>query len=123
MLRSELLEMYQILEAIYTNNLQPSLNWVIVNHEKLKENGSSLELILHQVRFMELLQQGNQTDALKYARAHLAPLAFSYMDEIQKLMPCLPRIGRLEKCPYFQLLAITNWEKLGGEISRLFFLL
>ncbi|KNA08880.1 hypothetical protein SOVF_158730 [Spinacia oleracea] len=123
LLRSQLLEMYQILEALHTRNLQPALNWVTVNHEKLKENGSSLELKLHQVRFMELVQQGSQSDALKYARAHLAPLACSHMDEIQKLMACLVWIGKLEKCPYFKLLAITNWEKLGDELSRQFFLL
>lgn len=119
-LRSQLVDMYQILEAFHAKNLQPALNWVSANREKLRENGSSLELKLHQVCFVELLKQGSQNDVLNYARANLAPLASSHMDEIQKLMACLLWIGRLESCPHFQLLAMTNWDKLADELLQQF---
>ncbi|XP_022869641.1 protein RMD5 homolog, partial [Olea europaea var. sylvestris] len=45
--KSPFLEMYQILEAIRSQNLEPALQWATTNHEKLKQNGSDIELKLH----------------------------------------------------------------------------
>ncbi|XP_021717203.1 protein RMD5 homolog A-like [Chenopodium quinoa] len=119
-LRSQFFEMSQILEALHIENLQPAFNWVSANHEKLRENGSSLELKLHQVRYVELLKQGSQTDALNYARSNLAPLATLHMDEVKKLMACLLWIGKLDKCPYWEKLAMTNWKELADELLQQF---
>ncbi|XP_010691478.2 protein RMD5 homolog [Beta vulgaris subsp. vulgaris] len=119
-LRSQFFEMYQIMEALRAENIQPALNWVTANHEKLKGNGLSFELKLHQVQFVDLLKQGNRTDVLSYARANLAPLSSSHMYEIQKLMASLLWIGKLEKYPYLQMLTPPNWEDLRDELSREF---
>lgn len=120
-LRSQFLEMYNILEAMKAKNLEPALNWVSVNREKLKEKASEIALKLHRLEFCEILQKGNRTDALNYAKLHLAPFADLHMDEIQKLMGCLLYAGRLEKSPYSELITgQTLWEKLTEELTREF---
>ncbi|KAF3435854.1 hypothetical protein FNV43_RR22946 [Rhamnella rubrinervis] len=88
-IKSQFFEMYQILEAMKVRNLEPALNWVYSNREKLKQNGSHLELKLHSLQYMEILQNGAPADALNYAKTYLAPFAFLYKEEIMKLMGCL----------------------------------
>lgn len=88
-LKSQFFELNRILEAIHYRNLEPALNWVTTNHEKLKQIGSNLELKLRSLQYVEILQEGTLHEALSYVKTHLAPLAFAYKDEIMKLMGCL----------------------------------
>ncbi|KAK3182727.1 hypothetical protein Dsin_030013 [Dipteronia sinensis] len=119
-LKSQFLEMYQILEAVKAKNVEPALKWISANREKLKENASNLELKLHRLQFVEILQKSGRTDALDYARINLAPFASLHMDEIQKLMGSLLWAGRLEMSPYAELLIPTHWDKLTEELTRKF---
>ncbi|XP_042519299.1 protein RMD5 homolog [Macadamia integrifolia] len=119
-LKSPFLDMYQILEAMGARNLQPALNWAAINREKLVKNGSSIELKLHQLEFLEILQKGSRGDALKYARTYLAPFASLRMVEIQKFMGCLLWAGRLDCSPYAEFLSLTHWEKLAEELTQQF---
>ncbi|KAF8404771.1 hypothetical protein HHK36_009660 [Tetracentron sinense] len=119
-LKSQFLEMYQILEAMRSKNLGPALNWAATNCDRLRQNGSSLELKLHRLQFVEMLQNGSRADALKYARKNLSPFAFLHMAEIQKLMACLLWAGRLDCSPYAEFLSPTHWEKLAEELTQQF---
>uniref|UniRef100_F6HW62 Protein RMD5-like n=2 Tax=Vitis vinifera TaxID=29760 RepID=F6HW62_VITVI len=119
-LKSQFLEMFQILDAMKARDLEPALNWVSNNREKLKQNGSNLELKLHRLQFVEILQKGGRADALNYARTYLAPFASLHMDEIQKLMACLLWVGRLDSSPYSELMVPSLWEKLAEELTRQF---
>lgn len=121
-MRSPFQEMYQILEAMKSRNLDPALNWALNNSNKLNECGSDLLLKLHSMQFMEILQNGDRHDALKYARTYLAPLASNHLAELQKLMACLLWTGRLDCSPYSQsqLLSVTNWENVAEELIRQF---
>ncbi|XP_059641612.1 protein RMD5 homolog [Cornus florida] len=112
------LELYQILEAIRSRNLEPALNWAATNRDKLQQNGSDLELKLHRLQFVEILQKSGRDEALKYARTSLAPFASIHMAEIQKLMACLLWAGKLESSPYSELLSPTHWDKLAEELTR-----
>ena len=119
-LRSQFLEMHQILEAMRVRNLQPALTWVSANREKLVQIGSNLELKVHTLQFVEVLQNGTRADALKYARTYLAPFASLYKDDFQKLMGCLLYAGRLESSPYSELVSPIHWEMTTGELTRQF---
>lgn len=119
-LKSPFLEMYRILEAMKSRNLEPALTWAAANQDKLLQNGSRLELKLHQLQFADILQKGSQNDALKYARMHLAPIASNYMFEIQKLMVCLLWLGRLNYSPYAEILSPIHWEKVAEELTHQF---
>ncbi|KAK1568209.1 hypothetical protein Q3G72_021715 [Acer saccharum] len=119
-LKSQFLEMYQILEAVKVKNVEPALKWISANREKLKENASNLEMKLHRLQFVEILQKSGRTDALDYAKINLAPFASLHMDEIQKLMGSLLWAGRLEMSPYAELLIPTHWDRLTEELTRKF---
>lgn len=119
-LKSPFIEMYHIHQAMKSRNLEPALNWAFANCEKLRQSGSDLELKLHRLQYVEILQNRGRDDALKYARTFLSPFASSHMAEIQKLMACLLWAGKLDASPYSDLLAPTNWEKLSEEFTRQF---
>ncbi|KAJ0096725.1 hypothetical protein Patl1_28408 [Pistacia atlantica] len=113
-------DMYEILEAMRSWNLEPALKWAAANSDKLKENGSDLQLKLHSLQFVELLRSGSRDEALKYARAFLAPFASNRVTEIQKLMACLVWARKLDSCPYPQLLSPSNWVLVAEELTRQF---
>ncbi|KAK8629795.1 hypothetical protein V6N13_078623 [Hibiscus sabdariffa] len=121
--RSHFLEMYQVLEALKVKDLEPALNWIAVNREKLSQNGScsSLELKLHRLQFVEIVKKGTKADALSYARTHLAPFASLHMNEIQKLVVCIIWVGKLDSCPHAELMAPTLWEEFTKEIMEQFY--
>lgn len=116
-LKCQFLELHQILEATRNRNLEPALNWVSTQGEKLKQVGSDLELKLHRLQFVEILQRQSQADALNYARTHLTPFASLHMDEVQKLMGCLLWAGKLERSPYSKLLSPSHWESFTEELT------
>lgn len=119
-MRSLFQEMYQILEAMKSRNLEPALKWAATNSDKLKENGSDLLLGLHQLQFVKILQKGSRDEALKYARTNFVPFAGNHMAEIQKLMGCLLYSDRLSESPYAHLLSPTNWDIVAEELTRQF---
>lgn len=119
-IRSPYVEMYQILEAMKCRNLEPALKWATSNSSKLKANGSDLEVKLHGMQYVEILQSGIKDEALRYARIHLARFATDHFAEIQKLFGCLLWSGRLEQSPYSDLLYPANWDKLAEELTRQF---
>uniref|UniRef100_A0A7C9AUF2 RING-Gid-type domain-containing protein n=2 Tax=Opuntia streptacantha TaxID=393608 RepID=A0A7C9AUF2_OPUST len=119
-MKSQFMEMYNILQAMKSHNLEPALNWSNANSEKLRQNGSDLELKLHGLQYVEILQKQGRDEALKYARTFLSPFASNHMAEIQKLMACLLWAGKLEASPYADLLSASNWESLAEEFTKQF---
>ncbi|KAI3445829.1 hypothetical protein Pfo_002494 [Paulownia fortunei] len=119
-LRLQFQEIHQILEAVKSRNVEPALNWVSANRERLKESGSDIELKLHKLHFVDILQNRSRADALKYAKTYLAPLASYHMNEIQKLMGGLLWAGKLDRSPYADLMDPIHWEKLAEELMRTF---
>ncbi|OIV91601.1 hypothetical protein TanjilG_09013 [Lupinus angustifolius] len=119
-LKSQFLEMHHIIEAMKVRNLQPALKWVSDNREQLVQIGSNLELKIHKLQFVEIVQNGTRADALKYARTYLAPFASLNKDEFQKLMGCLLYAGRLESSPYSELMSPIHWEITTEELVRQF---
>lgn len=119
-LKSQFLDLHQIIGAVRVRNLEPALKWACTNREKLKQNSSNLELKLHRLQFVEILQKGTRTDALNYARAYLTPFASLHMEEIQKLMACLLWVGRLDSSPYHEITSPTHWDNLSEELTQEF---
>ncbi|CAA0817242.1 LisH/CRA/RING-U-box domains-containing protein [Striga hermonthica] len=116
--KSPFLEMFAILDAIKSRNLMPALTWAAANHEQLNKNGSDIELKLHRLQLVEILEKNGRDDALKHARAFLAPFASTHMSEVQKLMACLLWAGRLDQSPYTELLSPLHWDRLLDELAR-----
>ncbi|KAK6156740.1 hypothetical protein DH2020_010988 [Rehmannia glutinosa] len=120
-LRMQFQEIHQILNAIKSKNLEPALNWVSANRERLKESDGDIELKLHKLHFIHILQNQNRADALKYAKTYLSPLASHHMNVIQKLMGSLLWAGKLDRSPYADLVDPIHWEKLAEELMCAFY--
>ncbi|XP_051140588.1 protein RMD5 homolog [Andrographis paniculata] len=116
--KTPFLEMFHILEAIKCRKLEPALTWAMKNHDELTQTGSNIELKLHRLQFVEILQNGTRGEALKYARTFLAPFGAKHLAEVQKLMGCLLWAGRLDSSPYSELLSSVHWDKLSEELTR-----
>ncbi|CAO2841947.1 unnamed protein product [Amaranthus hypochondriacus] len=119
-IKSPFIEMYHVLQAIKSHNLEPALKWASDNHEKLKQNGSDFGFKLHRLQFVEVLQNQGRDDALKYGRTYFESFSKTHMAEISKLMTSILWAGKLDTSPYSQLLVPINWEKLGEEFTRNF---
>lgn len=119
-IRSHFIEMYRVLDALKVKNLEPALSWITANREKLKQNGSTLELKLHRLQYVEIIQNGTKADALSYARTYLAPFASLHMNEIQKVVVCILWVGKLDSCPHAELMAPTQWEEFTKEVTQQF---
>ncbi|KAJ6794113.1 protein RMD5-like protein A-like [Iris pallida] len=118
-LKLQFLEMYKILDAMRSRNLEPALNWAATHRDQLLQNGSKLELKLQQLQFVEILQKQDKKQALAYVRGHLAPIASIHKVEIQKLMTCLLWAGRFDQSPYAdELLSETHWDKIIEELTQ-----
>ncbi|KAD2805653.1 hypothetical protein E3N88_39030 [Mikania micrantha] len=118
--KTHFLEMYQILESMKSRDLGPALKWATTNHDKLQQNGSDIELKLHSLQFMEIVQNGSRDEALKYVRTYISPFADQHFPEIQKLTACILWTGKLESSPYTELLSPTHWVKLAHELAQQF---
>ncbi|XP_061361058.1 protein RMD5 homolog [Gastrolobium bilobum] len=119
-MKSPFLEMYQILQAMQNQNLEPALNWAATNSDKLAQSGSDIVLKLHSMQFVKILQKGSKDEALHYVRTYLSPFASTHLADIQKLMACLLWIGKLDQSPYHALLSPSNWDRLSEELKRQF---
>ena len=72
---------------------------------------------LHKLRFIELIRNGDQMEAVKYARTYFPQFVSGHEREIQALMGALMFAGpRLETSPYAHLLDDSLWH----EISEMF---
>ncbi|XP_023751885.1 protein RMD5 homolog [Lactuca sativa] len=118
--KTQFLEMYEILESMKSHDLTPALKWATTNHDKLQKTGSDIELQLHRLQFLEILQNGSRDEALKYGRTHFAPFATQHFHEIQKLMACLLWVGKIDSSPYSDLVSPTHWAKLADELAQQF---
>ncbi|KAL1196266.1 RMD5-like protein [Cardamine amara subsp. amara] len=118
-LRSQSLEIHQLTESMKHRNIEPALRWISANREKLKHNGSKLELKLISLKFCDMVREGNQSDAMKYARTHFPPLYDSLNGkEIQKLMVCVVWMGSLERCPYAEMVSPSRLDNVTNMLIK-----
>lgn len=116
--RQSFMEMYRILEAMKSRDLEPALNWAVSNSDKLKQARSDLELKLHSLHFLEIAQGKNSQEAINYARKHIAIFADSSLPEIQKLVCSLLWNNNLQKSPYSEFLSPALWNNAVKELTR-----
>ncbi|KAG6406725.1 hypothetical protein SASPL_134334 [Salvia splendens] len=119
-LRLQYQELHEILEALKSRDLGPASKWISANQERLRESGLDLELKLHKLQFVDLLQGKGRSAALKYARTYLAPLASCHMDAIQRLLCSVLWAERLDRSPYADLADPSNWGSFAEDVTWAF---
>lgn len=55
------------------------IRWAQSHHEELKKLGSNLEFDLHRLRFIQLLREQRQMEALAYGQKHFFLFADKHM--------------------------------------------
>ncbi|XP_051126209.1 protein RMD5 homolog isoform X3 [Andrographis paniculata] len=114
----EVEEKHNILKALELRDIGPALNWILRNKDSLKDSVSGLELKLHKMKYIDMLENGNSLDALQYAQTNISPLVSE--DEMQILSNCLPWDERRNASPYSDLVDTINLQELADEFVRVF---
>jgi E3 ubiquitin-protein transferase RMND5 len=107
-------DLYQMWEGITNRNLEPALEWVTHNSDKLDARNSSLEFKLRRLAYLQLLERGvnAQAEAISYTRAHFNKFIQRFEKEIQVLMGCLIYVGLpmgFQNSPYSALFNEELW--------------
>lgn len=71
-----------VIEALRRHDCAPALQWCETHRARLKKAKSKLEFSLRVQEYVELVRAGNAADAIAYARAHLAPWASTYLQDM-----------------------------------------
>ncbi|KAL1505960.1 hypothetical protein ABEB36_005403 [Hypothenemus hampei] len=114
-------EVHNICEKLREKDLEPLLAWTTINQDALEAKKSSLEFMIHRLKYIELLKQGSafQSDAITYARTHFRKFVQKHEKDIQTLMGMLlyvPNgIGHSPYSSYF-----TSDEEMWSEIYEMF---
>lgn len=120
-MKEPFVEMYQILKSLWDHDLGPVINWARTKREQLAQIGSPLEFHCHRVQFIALLsREGDQAEALQYARTHFKLFAGDQLGEIQHLMGSFVYSKRLNKSPYAALFHPSNMPVLWNELATQF---
>lgn len=116
--RSQYQELHRLTESMKLRDIEPAMRWLSANREKLKQNGSKLELKLLSLKFCEMLREGKVFDALDYARTHFKKYASHQMEVVSKLVTALLWADDLEKSPYKEMVSSIDWDKITEEVTK-----
>lgn len=125
MLLEQFSVMYDIVQAIRKEELQPAIEWAYFKRNDLLARGSNLEFVLHKVQFARILQRtGNPSLALNYARENLSVFGDRYFSEIARLMSSILYYKNIARSPYEDVYELPSNDKLSWMfLSEFCFLL
>ena len=102
-----------IAKDLERKHLDPALEFVSAHREALERQGAALPFLLHQRRFLQLLQAQRVQDAIQHARAHFPQFYAARGAEVRSLMGCVAFLKRgLGASPYRHLVADSHWPAL-----------
>lgn len=106
-----------ILAGFRAGDLAPALRWVAANKGRLAAAGSDVEIRLHRLAYIRLLQTGRRAQALAYAREHLSKFP-GEARALGGLMTCLLFAGRLGDSPYKGWIAAHHQDEIERALTR-----
>jgi len=109
-------ELHEILVSFRSGNLRPAIAWIQRNNSYIDTN-NQLEVRLHRLEYLKLLQENRRDEALLYARKELGRFP-EYLDELGKLMTCLIYSSNLKESPYASLCSRGVWDDLERTLIR-----
>lgn len=117
--------MYAILQALKTYNLDPAIQWARENSEELEAKGSNLEFELCRLLFVWLLKdsapQPQIPAAIAYAKQHFSRFEQRHLREIQKLASAMVFVGNIADSPYASLFDTSSaFEDVAASFTREF---
>lgn len=109
--------LYVILTAFRAHDLQPAINWTREKADVLRDGGSYLEFRLHRLAYLQILERGDRTAALEYARKHFSAFP-EHIKCVQKLMTCLLYASSLDESPYKDMVGAAHRDDIERALSR-----
>ncbi|KAJ1950767.1 hypothetical protein FBU59_000526 [Linderina macrospora] len=124
--------MYRTVSELRNHELSGAINWAVSNRAQLEGCEINLEFGLHELRFLQLIEQGQTSDALKYAREWFPRFAGTqeslgaaavtggnsgsskdsvHLGEIQHLMGIFIYAKDLAQSPYADKFDPQRWEE------------
>eukprot|EP01103_Thecamoeba_quadrilineata_P016584 TRINITY_DN5576_c0_g1_i1.p1 TRINITY_DN5576_c0_g1~~TRINITY_DN5576_c0_g1_i1.p1 ORF type:complete len:380 (+),score=61.58 TRINITY_DN5576_c0_g1_i1:39-1178(+) len=107
-----------VIEGLQRKDCTEALKFCFQNRTKLHHLKSSFELNLRIQEFIELRRQERLTEAINYARKHLAPAATTDLKKIQVVMGSLAFQTNTECPKYKKLFAEERWNDLIVEFKE-----
>ncbi|KAJ1987877.1 hypothetical protein GGI25_004166 [Coemansia spiralis] len=118
--RGQFEEMYQRVEEIRRHELTRAIEWAVDHHDRLDSLGIPLEFSLHRLRFLQLIEEGQVTEALAHAREWFPRFSAQSMAEIEHLMGIFIYSRRLPSSPYSPLFTEQRWEDIAHMFASAF---
>ncbi|CAF1696828.1 unnamed protein product [Brassica napus] len=115
------LEIHRVTEPLKEKDTEPAMRWISENREKLKEDGSKLEMELVSLKYWEMLRQRKRSEALRFARAHFPKFASLHNVKIRKLIVALLWVKDLENYPHAEELFPLGWDKASRELTKQYY--
>lgn len=113
--------MYNIVQALKDENLEPAIEWASTKRKELLDLGSNLEFVLHKVQFTRLVMKGDDISVpFNYARKNLSVFGDRYSTEISRLMCSTLYRKDIERSPYQDIFNLPSYEKLAWMFSSEF---
>lgn len=109
--------LHVILKAFRAKDLQPAINWTKEKADILKSGSSHLEFRLHRLAYLQILESGDRTEALHYARRHFSAFP-EHINSVQKLMTCLLYVSSLSESPYKDMVSAAHRDDIERALSR-----
>lgn len=107
--------LHVILDAYRAGELGPAIAWASEERERLGD--SDLEVRLHRLAYLRLLQRGCGAEALAYARTQFSRFP-DHDAELGKLMTCMLYATRLANSPYRALVSDTHRDDIERALTR-----
>ncbi|KAF3507971.1 hypothetical protein F2Q69_00000369 [Brassica cretica] len=115
------LEIHRVTEPLKEKDTEPAMRWISENREKLKEDGSKLEMELVSLKYWEMLRQRKRSEALRFARVHFPKFASLHSVKIRKLIVALLWVRDLENYPHAEELFPLGWDKASRELTKQYY--
>ena len=107
--------LHVMLSAFREGDLQPAISWA--RETSLQSGDSHLEIRLHRLAYLRLLQDGNRTAALEYARREFSRFP-EHVATLGKLMACMLYSADLEHSPYSELVNDAQKDDVERALTR-----
>ncbi|KAF9410474.1 hypothetical protein BGZ94_001636 [Podila epigama] len=117
-MRHKFMEMFDIIEALKENNLEPALTWATRHRQELEKRSSILEFKLHRQRYIQLLEANQREEAIAYAKQNFGYFGTRHTQDIMRLMGCLMFANRIKTSPYADLVVPNTNSDLQHMFTR-----
>ncbi|KAI8344599.1 protein UNQ2508/PRO5996 [Chlamydoabsidia padenii] len=116
-LKRQFQQMYTIIQQLaQEHRLDQAIQWAQENRQALNGLSSSLEFNLHRLRFVQLLNDHQRLEAVRYGRQYISQLGDKHFTELKRMMACTA-YSDIQSSPYKYLDSPDLWIDIQHEFQ------